>query len=50
MSESIQTNRKHELEQVIERGLQTFVEVGNAIREIRDSRLYKDEYGTFEEA
>lgn len=41
--------RRDELEAVIERGLQTFVEVGNAIREIRDSRLYKDEYGTFEE-
>jgi phage N-6-adenine-methyltransferase len=36
------------LEQTIERGLQTFVEVGNALLEIRDSRLYK-QFGTFED-
>lgn len=38
-----------ELEAVIERGLQTFVEVGNALMEIRDGRLYRAEYGTFED-
>lgn len=42
-------SRRGELEAVIERGLQTFVEVGNAIREIRDSELYRDEYSGFEE-
>ena len=41
--------RLAELEAVIERGLETFVEVGNAIREIRDSRLYRERYATFEE-
>lgn len=41
-------DRLGELETVIERGLTTFVEVGNAIREIRDSRLYKDSHDTFE--
>ena len=38
-----------ELEQVIERGLKTFVEVGEALGRIRDERLYKAEYDTFEE-
>lgn len=37
-----------ELETVIERGLKTFVEVGNALLEIRDKRLYRAEYATFE--
>lgn len=41
-------SRLGELETVIERGLTTFVEVGNAIREIRDSKLYKDSHDTFE--
>jgi hypothetical protein len=34
---------------VIAKGLQTFVEVGNALLEIRDSRLYRAEFGTFED-
>ncbi|MEJ7871290.1 MAG: site-specific DNA-methyltransferase [Rubrobacteraceae bacterium] len=38
-----------ELEGVIGRGLRTFIEVGGAIREIRDSRLYKEQYKTFED-
>lgn len=37
------------LEQVIEHGLQTFVDVGNALLEIRDSRLYRTTHGTFED-
>jgi phage N-6-adenine-methyltransferase len=38
-----------ECERVIERGLNTFVEVGAALLKIRDNRLYKDtEYDTFE--
>jgi hypothetical protein len=36
-------------ERVIERGIQTFVEVGQALLEIRDHRLYREEYPTFEE-
>jgi hypothetical protein len=39
--------RLAELELVIERGLQTFVEVGNALMEIRDNRLYP--HPTFDE-
>ena len=42
--------RLQELETVIERGLATFVEVGQALREIRDSRLYRDRgYDRFED-
>jgi hypothetical protein len=37
-----------ECETVIERGLQTFVEVGNALLAIRDQRLYRQGHGTFE--
>jgi phage N-6-adenine-methyltransferase len=43
------TQRLAALEAVIERGLQTFVEVGNALLEIRDSRLYRESHATFEE-
>jgi hypothetical protein len=36
-------------EAVIERGLGTFVEVGTALAAIRDARLYRLEYATFED-
>jgi hypothetical protein len=36
-------------EAVIERGLQTFSEVGTALLTIRDERLYRATHGTFEE-
>lgn len=36
-------------EEVIERGLKTFYEVGSALLVIRDSRLYRADYGTFED-
>lgn len=35
-------------EAIIERGLQTFVEVGNALLAIRDGRLYREKWPTFE--
>ncbi len=41
--------RLADCEAVIERGLNTFVDVGNALAEIRDSRLYRLSHGTFEE-
>lgn len=41
--------RLAELEAVVERGLQTFAEVGAALSEIRNARLYQVEYPTFEE-
>lgn len=37
-----------ENEAIIERGLATFIEVGNALAEIRDNRLYRESHGTFE--
>ncbi len=40
--------RLDELEAVIERGLTTFVEVGRALSEVRDSRLYRERFDTFE--
>lgn len=39
--------REHEV--VIERGFKVFVEVGNALMEIREHRLYRADYDTFEE-
>ena len=45
----IETNRLTALESVITNGLQTFVDVGSALLEIRDSRLYRREFGTFED-
>lgn len=36
-------------EQTIERGLKTFTEVGNALLLIRDNRLYRTTYSTFED-
>lgn len=42
--------RLAELEECIERGLQTFVEVGRALLEIRDRRLYRERgFQTFED-
>jgi hypothetical protein len=43
-----ESSRLVELEQVVAAGLQTFVEVGLALAEIRDRRLYRETYGTFE--
>ena len=40
--------RLAELEQIVEEGLETFVAVGEALREIRDSRLYREQHKTFE--
>jgi hypothetical protein len=36
------------LESVIKAGLSNFIEVGNALLEIRDGKLYKSEYSTFD--
>jgi hypothetical protein len=40
--------QRAECEEVIRRGWNTFVEVGQALSSIRDKRLYRDRYGTFE--
>lgn len=46
---AVESTRLAELEHVIERGLTTFVEVGQALMEIRDSRLYRDTHAAFED-
>lgn len=50
--ESLTTLEIGELEQcesVIEQGLKTFVDVGNALLKIRDGKLYRIDFGTFED-
>jgi len=44
-----ESQRLSELEKVIAKGQKTFVEVGLALAEIRDLRLYKREYSSFAE-
>jgi protein gp37 len=44
-----EVQRLEVLESVIDAGMQTFVHVGNALLEIRDSRLYRTSHGTFED-
>lgn len=46
---SAEADRLDELERVVDRGLQTFVEVGTALGEIRDRRLYRATHATFED-
>ncbi|HEY2681548.1 MAG TPA: hypothetical protein VGI59_09535 [Candidatus Udaeobacter sp.] len=38
-----------ECEEVIARGLNSFIEVGNALLRIREERLYKEKYSSFED-
>jgi hypothetical protein len=33
----------------IDGGIKTFIEVGSALLEIRDDRLYRESYGTFDD-
>lgn len=35
-------------EAVIERGIKTFIEVGEALAQVRDNRLYRADFATFE--
>jgi hypothetical protein len=44
-----ESNALTEHEAVIERGIQTFYEVGIALADIRDRKLYRAEHGTFED-
>lgn len=44
-----ETERLQALEGVIARGVQTFIEVGEALSEIREKRLYRSQGATFEE-
>lgn len=45
---SLRQKRRAELEQIIERGFKTFVEVAHALAEMRDEKLYLDTHETFE--
>ena len=50
METALQVVGLQELESRIEKGLQTFIEVGNCLLEIRDRRLYKEQgYSRFED-
>jgi hypothetical protein len=49
MLNEIEVSRLNQCEAVIERGMKTFVDVGNALLEIREKRLYRVEFGTFED-
>ncbi len=45
---AIEKARLAELEVVVDRGLQTFYEVGSALLEIREHRLYRETHETFQ--
>jgi hypothetical protein len=45
---ALKKSRLNQLEEIIERGKETFVEVGLALLEIRDKRLYKESYSSFD--
>lgn len=45
----VERSRFAELERIVERGVQTFLEVGSALTEIRDQRLYRERFSSFEE-
>lgn len=44
-----ESERLAELEPIIEQGLKSFVEVGSALKEISDSRLYRATHSTFQD-
>lgn len=48
MPSDVSLHRLADCEAVIKRGLATFVEVGAALLEIRDGRLYRETHTTFE--
>ena len=47
--ELAESKRLIALESVISKGQKTFVEVGEALAEIRDSKLYRSDHKTFED-
>src|SRR5438034_180731 len=47
--EIVRQERLRELEQLIEHGLQTYVDVGLALKEIKDSELYRKTHNTFKQ-
>ena len=49
MTTELSTMNLSELESIVERGLASFIEVGNALIEIRDAKMYGSEYSNFED-
>lgn len=49
MTAELSTMNLGELESIVERGLASFIEVGNALIEIRDAKMYGSAYVTFED-
>ncbi len=45
---AVEATDLHDLEETIEKGLAGFVEVGRALERIRDKKLYREKFGTFE--
>ena len=46
---AVEATTLDDLELVIEKGIKTFIEVGKALEQIRDQRLYRASFPTFEE-
>src|SRR5262249_14836463 len=46
---SAQRARLHELERVVEKGLDSFLACGKALMEVRDQKLFRENYDTFEQ-
>jgi len=44
----VERRKFNDLDGIVEKGLQTFAEVGGALSIIRDQRLYREDFGTFE--
>jgi hypothetical protein len=42
-------DRRATVEDIIERGLQTFMEVGTALKEIKERKLWQPEYASFDD-
>jgi hypothetical protein len=47
--EPVEKRQRCECEEIIRKGWDTFLEVGRALAAIRDKRLYRDRYATFDE-
>ena len=45
---TVERRKYNDLDGIVEKGLQTFAEVGGALSIIRDQRLYREDFGTFE--
>lgn len=46
---AIERSKYSNCKDTIKSGLKSFIEVGDALLELRESKLYREEYGTFEE-